>query len=94
MSQPAENLAATPAPDLEERVRKVVAKHLNLADPNLAPATSFSDLGADSIDSIEILLALEKEFDRDITLAQSSSLRTVQDAIDYVNMRIHGLRNG
>ena len=94
MSEPAENLPATPATDLEERVRKVVAKHLNLADPDLAASTSFADLGADSIDSIEILLALEKEFDRDITLAQSSSLRTVQDAIDYVSMRIHGLRRG
>ena len=72
-----------------ERVRKVVTEQLGIADDELKNDASFvDDLGADSLDTVELVLALEDEFDTDIPDEKAEKITTVQEAIDYVEANI------
>lgn len=72
-----------------ERVRKVVTEQLGIADEELKNDASFvDDLGADSLDTVELVLALEDEFDTDIPDEKAEKITTVQEAIDYVEANI------
>lgn len=70
---------------IEERVRKVVADQLGKPEEEIAPEKSFvDDLGADSLDTVELVMALEEEFDAEIPDDKAEAIATVQDAIDYI----------
>jgi acyl carrier protein len=72
--------------DVRERVRKIVVEHLGV-DPNeLKDEASFvEDLGADSLDTVELVMALEEEFEAEIPDEAAEKIATVQDAINYIN---------
>jgi acyl carrier protein len=71
---------------IEERVKKIVAEQLGVKAEEVTNEASFiDDLGADSLDTVELVMALEEEFDCEIPDEQAEGITTVQQAIDYVN---------
>ncbi len=71
---------------IEERVRKVVVEQLGVTDDQVTPEASFvDDLGADSLDTVELVMALEEEFNTEIPDDKAESIATVKDAIDYID---------
>ena len=73
---------------LEERVKKIVAEKLSVELDEVIPEASFvDDLGADSLDLVELIMAMEEEFDIEIPDEEAEKLQTVQDAINYIKER-------
>ncbi len=71
--------------DVEEKVKKIICEQLNVAEEDVVPEASFvDDLGADSLDQVELIMAMEEEFDVSISDEDAEKIRTVQDAIDYL----------
>ncbi|GAB7532505.1 acyl carrier protein [Pseudomonas sp. 3A(2025)] len=71
---------------IEERVKKIVAEQLGVKEDEVKNASSFvEDLGADSLDTVELVMALEEEFETEIPDEEAEKITTVQAAIDYVN---------
>jgi acyl carrier protein len=74
---------------VEERVVKIVAEQLGVNEGEVTKAASFvNDLGADSLDTVELVMALEEEFDCEIPDEEAEKITTVQQAIDYVNAHL------
>ncbi|MCL2589598.1 MAG: acyl carrier protein [Betaproteobacteria bacterium] len=75
--------------DIEQRVRKIVAEQLGVAEEEIKNEASFvDDLGADSLDTVELVMALEEEFECEIPDEEAEKITTVQQAIDYVNAHL------
>ncbi len=71
---------------IEERVKKIVAEQLGVKEDEVKPEASFvEDLGADSLDTVELVMALEEEFETEIPDEEAEKITTVQLAIDYIN---------
>ena len=71
---------------IEERVRKIVCEQLGKSDEGVNNDSSFvDDLGADSLDTVELVMALEEEFDLEIADEEAEQISTVQEAVDYIN---------
>ena len=69
-----------------EEMRKMIAEQLNCEESEITADTSFKDdLGADSLDLFELVMALEEEFDTEIPDEEAEKITTVQAAIDYIN---------
>lgn len=74
---------------IEERVRKIVAEQLGVKEAEIQNSASFvEDLGADSLDTVELVMALEEEFDTEIPDEEAEKITTVQQAIDYVQAHL------
>lgn len=74
---------------IEERVNKVVMEQLGVSESEIRPNASFmEDLGADSLDSVELVMALEEEFGTEIPDEEAEKITTVQQAVDYIKNRI------
>ncbi|MEU1073515.1 MULTISPECIES: acyl carrier protein [unclassified Streptomyces] len=72
---------------IEERVKRIVAKQLGVRQEEVMNSASFvEDLGADSLDTVELALALGQEFGTEIPDEEAEKIRTVQAAIDYVTV--------
>ena len=70
---------------IEERVKKIIVEQLCVKEEDVKPEASFvEDLGADSLDTVELVMALEEEFDIEIPDEEAEKITTVQSAIDYV----------
>lgn len=70
---------------VEERVKKVIMDQLSVEEAVLKNDASFvDDLGADSLDTVELVMALEEEFDLEIADDEAEKIQTVQQAIDYI----------
>ncbi|MGP0014606.1 MULTISPECIES: acyl carrier protein [Pseudomonas] len=70
---------------IEERVKKIVAEQLGVKEEEVNLTSSFvEDLGADSLDTVELVMALEEEFETEIPDEEAEKITTVQAAIDYV----------
>lgn len=70
---------------IEERVKKIVSEQLGVKEEEITNASSFvDDLGADSLDTVELVMALEEEFETEIPDEEAEKITTVQEAIDYV----------
>ncbi len=70
----------------EERVKKIVAEQLGVKEDEVKNEASFvEDLGADSLDTVELVMALEEEFETEIPDEEAEKITTVQLAIDYIN---------
>jgi len=68
-----------------ERIKQIVAEQLGVDEEQVTTAASFmDDLGADSLDTVELVMALEEEFDIEISDEDAEKIQTVQNAIDYV----------
>lgn len=73
---------------IEERVRKIIAEELSVSEDKVVPDASFiGDLGADSLDTVELVMALEDQFETEIPDEDAQKILTVRDAIDYVTSR-------
>jgi len=71
---------------VDERVKGIVAEQLGIGVDEINNESSFiDDLGADSLDTVELVMALEEEFDIEISDEQAENISTVQTAIDYIN---------
>jgi acyl carrier protein len=71
--------------NIEQRVRKIVAEQLGVNEADIKNESSFvDDLGADSLDTVELVMALEEEFETEIPDEEAEKITTVQQAIDYV----------
>ena len=71
---------------VEERVRKIVIEQLGVTEEQAENKASFvDDLGADSLDTVELVMALEEEFECEIPDEEAENITTIQQAIDYVN---------
>lgn len=71
--------------NIEQRVKKIVAEQLGVNEAEVKNASSFvNDLGADSLDTVELVMALEEEFGCEIPDEDAEKITTVQQAIDYV----------
>ena len=71
---------------VNERVKGIVAEQLGIGIDEINNESSFiDDLGADSLDTVELVMALEEEFDVEISDEQAENISTVQSAIDYIN---------
>lgn len=74
---------------VEERVKKIVAEQLGVKEEEVANQASFvDDLGADSLDTVELVMALEEEFETEIPDEEAEKITSVQLAIDYVNANL------
>ncbi|MGM0677617.1 MAG: acyl carrier protein [Pseudomonadota bacterium] len=72
--------------NIEERVKKIVVEQLGVKEEDVTTSASFvDDLGADSLDTVELVMALEEEFETEIPDEQAEKITTVQQAIDYIN---------
>ena len=70
----------------EERVRKIVIEQLGVTEEQATnEASVVDDLGADSLDTVELVMALEEEFECEIPDEEAEKITTIQQAIDYVN---------
>ena len=75
--------------DIEQRVRKIVSEQLGADDDKIKNESSFiDDLGADSLDTVELVMAFEEEFDTEIPDEEAEKITTVQQAIDYINKNL------
>ncbi|MCX7183975.1 MAG: acyl carrier protein [Nitrosomonadaceae bacterium] len=72
--------------NVEQRIKKIVAEQLGVNEAEVNNESSFvDDLGADSLDTVELVMALEEEFECEIPDEQAEKINTVQQAIDYIN---------
>lgn len=72
--------------DIEARIKKVVAEQLSVEEAEIRPESSFQDdLGADSLDLVELIMAMEEEFEIKIEDDAAQKIKTVQNAIDFVS---------
>ena len=77
--------------DVAERVKKIVVEHLGVDDAKVTENASFiDDLGADSLDTVELVMAFEEAFEIEIPDEDAEKIRTVQDAIDYIGKHSKG----
>lgn len=70
---------------IEQRVKKIIVEQLEVKEEEVVPTASFiDDLRADSLDTVELVMALEEEFETEIPDEDAEKIMTVQDAIDYI----------
>ncbi|MFN7834314.1 MAG: acyl carrier protein [Burkholderiaceae bacterium] len=75
--------------NIEQRVKKIVAEQLGVNEADIKTESSFvDDLGADSLDTVELVMALEDEFETEIPDDEAEKITTVQQAIDYVSSNL------
>ena len=75
--------------NIEDRVKKIVAEQLGVKEEEVKAEASFvDDLGADSLDTVELVMALEEEFETEIPDEEAEKITTVQLAIDYINTNL------
>jgi acyl carrier protein len=71
---------------IEDKVKKIIAEKLSVDVEEVVPEASFvDDLGADSLDLVELIMSMEEEFDIDISDEDAEKLVTFKDVIDYIN---------
>ena len=75
--------------NVEQRVKKIVAEQLGANEAEIKNESSFvEDLGADSLDTVELVMALEEEFETEIPDEEAEKITTVQQAIDYIGAHV------
>ncbi|MCL2120711.1 MAG: acyl carrier protein [Clostridiales bacterium] len=74
---------------LSDQIKSILSAHLSVEPDDLTDGTSFDDLNADSLDVVEIIMALEEEFDIEIPDEDAEKIRTVGDVTEYIKERIN-----
>ncbi len=76
-------------PSIQERVTRIVCNQMGTTDDKIAPETSFvNDLGADSLDTVELVMEFEDEFEINIPDEDAEQIQTVADAIKYIESKL------
>ncbi len=76
--------------NVAEEVKKIIVEQLGVDEDEVKPEAKFiEDLGADSLDTVELVMAMEEKFGIDIPDSDASKIQTVQDAIDYVESHLN-----
>jgi acyl carrier protein len=71
---------------VEQKVKSIIAEQLGVGEDEIKPESSFiEDLGADSLDIVELVMAMEEEFEVEIPDEEAEHIKTVGDAVNYVN---------
>jgi len=74
--------------DVDVKVKKIISEQLGVPESDVKPEASFvNDLGADSLDTVELVMALEEEFSVEIPDEDAEKIATVQNAIDYIKAK-------
>lgn len=74
---------------IEQRVKDIIVEQLGVEEDEVSPGASFiDDLGADSLDTVELVMAFEEEFNIEIPDEDAEGISTVQDAIDYIKTNV------
>ena len=74
---------------IDQRVKEIIVNQLNVNEEQITPQASFlDDLGADSLDTVELVMALEEEFETEIPDEEAEKITSVQQAIDYINSHL------
>jgi acyl carrier protein len=72
-------------PGVQDKVKQIIVDQLSVEDTEVTPNASFvDDLGADSLDRVELIMAFEEAFDLEIPDEEAEKIKTVQDAVDYI----------
>ena len=72
--------------NIEDRVKKIVCEQLGVKEEDVKPSAAFvEDLGADSLDTVELVMALEEKFDLEIADEDAEKISTVNEAVEYIN---------
>jgi len=75
--------------NIEQRVKKIVAEQLGVNEAEIKSESSFvDDLGADSLDTVELVMALEEEFECEIPDEEAEKITTVKQAVDYISTHV------
>jgi acyl carrier protein len=74
------------ASNVEQKVKSIIAEQLGVGEDEIKMTSSFiEDLGADSLDIVELVMAMEEEFEVEIPDEEAENIKTVQDAVNYIN---------
>ena len=75
--------------DKEGKIKQIIAEKLGVGEDKITPQSSFvDDLGADSLDQVELIMAFEDEFDIEIPDEDAEKMKTVKDAMDYLDSKL------
>ena len=86
-------MAVAAKKEIVEKVKQIISEQLGVDEAEVTPSASFTDdLGADSLDQVELVMALEEAFDLSINDEDTEKILTVQDAIDYVDKHAKAVR--
>ena len=76
--------------DVYAKVNSIIVEQLGVKEENLKPEASFiDDLGADSLDTVELVMAIEEEFDTEIPDEDAEKIKTVKDVYDYIGAKVN-----
>lgn len=74
---------------VEERIKKIIAEQLGVEEDDVIPEAKFvEDLGADSLDTVELVMALEEEFEIEIPDEDAEKIQTVSAAVDFIKEKV------